>query len=143
MAIIFGFLLYFNNPPQGAIFESIEMLDSEVKYFENTNGTYTFVVNGTFFFERIIPENPYNFTNFKITIEIKTNETLGINRKIVTSKTLFISMYFKDKYSISEKLFAIKDGSYRVVINIFALQPNNFWGNHWELVGKENIFIKY
>ena len=142
VASILGYLLYFNNPPQGASFDSIEIVDSEVKYYENNNGTYTVEVNGTIFFQRVIPENPYDPTSFKINIDVKTNETLGINRKNIASKTMFINMSFKEKYPIDEKLFIFKDDSYIVTINVFALQPNNFWGTHWEAIGKEYIYIQ-
>ena len=74
-------------------------------------------------------------------IDIKTNETLGLDRKIVSSKTLFLNMTLNETYSFSEKLILSEEGLYRVVITIFALQPNNFWGNHWEMFGNEYIFL--
>ena len=141
VALFIGYLLYFNDPPQGAVFDSFIIDDPEVEVYENPNGTSTVEVNGTIFFVDIIPDNPYDPTPLKMIIDIKTNETLGIDQRIVASKTLFLNMTYRERYPFSEKLIIVKENSYRIVISFFALQPNNFWGTHWELVGRQYFYL--
>jgi hypothetical protein len=149
MAVIFillasfllGYLLYFNNPPQGAIFRSLKITDVDVRFFETSNDKFTAEINGMVDFMWEIPDNPYETTQLKIEIDIMTNESLGIDREIVTSKNVFLNMSYNEKYPLNEKINFLTNVSYRMVINIFALQPNNFWGTHWEAVGQETFYL--
>lgn len=140
-SFLLGYLLYFNNPPQGAIFQSLKITDADVRFYGTSNDNFTAEINGTVNFMWKIPDNPYETTPLKIEIDIRTNESLGIDREIVTSKNVFLNMSYNENYPLNEKINFLTNGSYRMVITIYALQPNNFWGTHWEAVGKETFYL--
>lgn len=127
------FICYFNAPPYGAAGGPCEIVDSELSYNKEADGCFSIQVNVTICYEHKTYDIHFDPLPVRIIVEIQTNETLGINRKTVSSKNISINMSYNETFSFVENLSVLETGTYRVEIEVFFLTKNNFWGTRWML----------
>ena len=98
------FICYFNAPPYGAAGGPCEIVDSELSYNEEADGCFSIQVNATIGYEHKTYDIHFDPLPVRVIVEIQTNETLGIDRKTVSSKNISLNMSYNETFSFVENL---------------------------------------
>ena len=127
--IVWG-IIYLNEPPQGAPYSSVDIISLNTDYFKDADNNYFIQVYGNLCYDIMLYSNHFNPLPIKVIIYAQTNESLEIQREIVSSKNFTLQMEFNETTPFNEKL-SVSEGTYIVKIAVFALKPNKWWGTTW------------